>query len=170
MKIYIVGYMGSGKSNFGSDLAEKLGYEFMDLDEVFEQKYHITVVDFFEKYGEDAFRKLESAILHSTETLDDFVISTGGGTPCFCGNMDFINANGKSIYLKLEPAVLAARLKFMKRKRPLIRDLQEKDLLPFITNHIAEREKWYCRSSIIIDGNNPDPGVVAGKIRPDPSL
>ena len=90
MRIYLIGYMASGKSNLGQLLAEKLGYSFIDLDYLFEERFRISVLDFFEKYDEDGFRKIERSILHETLEQDDVVISTGGGTPCFFDNMHFI--------------------------------------------------------------------------------
>ncbi len=168
MKIYIVGYMGAGKSNFGSDLALQLEFGFFDLDDAFQEKYHISVVDFFEKYGEDPFRKVEQELLHSTASLDNYVISTGGGTPCHFDNMDFILANGMSVYLHLEAADLAGRLKFIKHKRPLIRDIADDALPAFIENHLLEREVIYSRAGMIVEGNSAEPKVVARIIKSDP--
>ncbi|HSN49708.1 MAG TPA: shikimate kinase [Bacteroidales bacterium] len=170
MKIYIVGYMGAGKSNFGADLALQLGFNFIDLDDVFQEKYHISVGDFFVKYGEEPFRKLETDILLSTASVDNCVVSTGGGTPCHAGNMDFIVANGKSIYLHLEAEDLATRLKFMKQKRPLIKNVADDDLAAFVGDHLREREAYYSRSEIIIEGDGINPKVVAHLIKSDPVI
>ena len=91
MRIYLVGYMASGKSNLGQILAEKLGYAFVDLDYLFEERFRIRVLDFFEKYDEKGFRTIEQSLLHETTGWDNMVIATGGGTPCFFDNMDVIS-------------------------------------------------------------------------------
>ena len=90
MRIYLIGYMASGKTQIGHILANRLGFSFTDLDTVFEKQFRISVSDFFEKYDEQAFRLLEQKLLLETKNLDNIVISTGGGTPCFFDNMDFI--------------------------------------------------------------------------------
>jgi len=123
MKIYLIGYMASGKTRLGNQLAELTGYRFMDLDEVFEERYRLSVFDFFEKYGEAAFRQIEQKLLVETEKLDRTVIATGGGTPCFFGNMDFIKRHGISIYIRMTVPELAERLQQVKKKRPLLKDV-----------------------------------------------
>ena len=90
MRIYLIGYMASGKSNLGQILAEKLDYSFVDLDYLFEERFRISVFDFFEKYDEDGFRKIEKSLLQETTGWDDVVVATGGGTPCFFDNMRVI--------------------------------------------------------------------------------
>ena len=87
-KIYLVGFMAVGKSTIGKKLAEMLGYTSLDLDDVFEEKYKITIKTFFNKYDEDLFRNLEAELLKTTFEMDDIVISTGGGTACFFNNID----------------------------------------------------------------------------------
>src|SRR5476651_2201785 len=89
-RIFLIGYMGSGKTTLGRRLAARLGYEFIDLDQVFEEKEGITIAQYFTYYGEDAFRKEESAILKQTHYPEKAVISTGGGLPCFFDNMDWM--------------------------------------------------------------------------------
>jgi len=121
MKIYLVGFMASGKSVIGRKLAHELGFSFIDLDEEFERKYRITISSFFQKYGEPEFRILEHKILLETKNIDNHVISTGGGTPCFHDNMTFIKENGVSIYLKVSTPTLIHRLVNSRKSRPVLK-------------------------------------------------
>ena len=108
--IFLVGYMYSGKSTIGKQLAKKLGIAFIDTDLLFEQSYHTSIPLFFKRYGETAFRKLERMILeHSIDENQPHVISTGGGTACHNNNMDWINAHGISVYLEMSAAAICAR-------------------------------------------------------------
>lgn len=156
MRIYLVGYMASGKSNFGRLLAEKLEYGFVDLDYLFEERFRISVLDFFEKYDENAFRKIERALLLETLGQENLVISTGGGTPCFFDNMDVIKKAGISVYLYWETHALIRRLKIVKRRRPLLKDVSPAELGAKVTAHLIEREAFYNRADIKVPGENFD--------------
>ncbi|MEJ5301910.1 MAG: shikimate kinase [Bacteroidales bacterium] len=151
MRIYLVGYMASGKTYTGPRLAEALGYNFLDLDEMFENKYRISIQKFFQKYGESAFRPLERELLHSTFQLQQHVISTGGGTACFFDNMQLMNTYGLTVYLKQSTEALFHRLKLSKKPRPLIKDAGEAELRQQIENHLAERIPYYEQARIIVD-------------------
>ena len=155
MKYYLVGYMYCGKTTFGRRLAEEKGMDYMDLDRAFEARYHYTVPMFFGRFGEDAFRKLETQMLHSTAELDNMVIATGGGTPCHSGNMDFILANGTAIYLQMSVDALVQRALRSHNPRPLLHGLPETELRPIIERQLKEREPVYLRAPIVIDGENP---------------
>lgn len=155
MKYYLVGYMYSGKTTFGRQLAADKEMDFLDLDQAFEQRYHYTVRDFFDRFGEQAFRKLETQLLHTTAELDNIVISTGGGTPCHSGNMDFILVHGTAIYLQLTVDQLVQRALHSHRPRPAMRGLSEQELREKITRGLAERECIYLRAPIILDGTAP---------------
>ncbi len=152
MRIYLIGYMASGKSWFGKELAFAAGLDFIDMDELFEERYRITILDFFERYGELLFRKLEREILKETITLENVVIATGGGAPCFSDNMDFILKSGKSIYLKIDFPLLMNRINGIKKKRPLIKDIASSSLEDYIKDQLAEREPCYLRANYIFDG------------------
>jgi shikimate kinase len=152
MKIYLVGYMASGKSKLGQELSAMTGLAFVDLDEVFEERYKIGIVDFFDKYGDTAFRKIEHQLLLETEFLDQTIIATGGGTPCSEDNIRFIKAHGISIYIRMAVADLAARLKSVKRKRPLLKNVPVDELEQFIGKQLEEREPYYLRADHIIIG------------------
>ena len=149
--VFLIGFMGSGKTTLGRKLASRMGYEFMDLDHVLEAQAGITIAEYFSEFGEDAFRKLESEVLKQTQYPQNAVISTGGGLPCFFDNMAWMNAHGKTIYLKLSPKTLADRLENEKLHRPLLRDKHGDDLVNFITEKLAERDGFYTRAKIITD-------------------
>ena len=155
MKYYIVGYMYSGKSTFGRRLAAERGMEFVDTDWAFEQRYHYTVTDFFRRFGESAFRQLESQILRSTAELDHCVIATGGGTPCHSGNMDFILRQGTAIYLQMTVDQLVERALRSHRPRPAMRGLGGEEIRAVIVRQLAEREPYYRQAQILLDGVDP---------------
>jgi len=117
MKIFLIGFMGSGKTTLGRKLASRMGYEFIDLDHKLEQQVELSIAEYFQLFGEDAFRQLESQVLKKTLYPDNAIISTGGGLPCFFDNMDWMKANGKSVYIKLNPKTLADRLETGKEER-----------------------------------------------------
>ena len=155
MNLILIGYMGSGKSYIGRKLAEELNYGYLDLDDYIQQKEKKTISEIFSDHGEIYFRKKES--IYMKELLDgvkNYVISLGGGTPCFAGNMEAIkNADHtKSIYLKTGIKTLLDRLFSEKEHRPLIAHLKEKDdLEDFIRKHLFERSFYYNQADIIIN-------------------
>jgi len=152
MKIYLVGYMASGKSKLGKELSILTGLSFVDLDEVFEEKYRIGIVDFFDKYGDPAFRQIEHQLLLETEFLDNSIIATGGGTPCSEENIRFIKAHGISIYIRMNVMDLVIRLKSIRRKRPLLMNVPPDSLEQFIRNQLEEREPYYLQADHVFEG------------------
>jgi shikimate kinase len=148
-RIFIVGYMGSGKTTVGKRLAESLSLAFVDLDACIEQKYGKTVSALFAEKGEDGFREIERQSLREAAEIDDAVISTGGGTPCFFDNMEVMNRAGVTIYLKTHPEDIALHLRGSKTVRPLIAGKTEEELVPFITEHLALRESYYEKAHIV---------------------
>ena len=155
MKYYLVGYMYCGKSTFGRKLAAEKGLDYLDLDRAFEERYHYTVPRFFATFGEEAFRKLESQMLQSTAALDNVVIATGGGTPCHSGNMDFILQHGIAIYLQMSVDALVERALHSRNPRPLMRGLSEAALREKIAAQLQEREPFYRKAPVVLDGNKP---------------
>lgn len=155
MKYYLVGYMYCGKSTYGRKLAEQKGMDFLDLDRAFEARYHYTVPRFFEKFGEKAFRQLETQLLHTTADLDNIVIATGGGTPCHSGNMDFILQHGTAVYIRMSVDDIVARALRSRNPRPILHGMPEAELRPIIEAQMKERESVYLRAQMIIDGKNP---------------
>jgi shikimate kinase len=150
--IFLIGFMGSGKTTLGRKLAARLGYMFMDLDHVFEAQEGMTIAEYFSKHGEDAFRKLESEVLKGNPYPGHAVVATGGGLPCFFDNMDWMNAHGKTVYIKLSPKTLADRLQNEKDERPLLRERHGEALIQFIAEKLAEREPFYNKANIIANG------------------
>jgi shikimate kinase len=149
--------MGSGKSTIGLQLAAILEYKFIDLDNFIEEKEQLSVKKIFKTKGEIYFRKLENICLKEIYASENnIVLSLGGGTPCFSGNMDLINSeNSKSIYLKLLPKSLSNRLFSEKEDRPLISHLKtEEDLVEFIAIHLFERQNFYRQATNIITADN----------------
>jgi len=150
--IFFTGFMGCGKTTWSRKLAAHLGYDFIDLDQLLEEQAGMTIAEYFASYGEEAFRILESEVLKQTAYSNNTVISTGGGLPCFFDNMNWMNAHGKTVYIKLSPKTLVDRLEKGKAKRPLLRDKHGDELLAFITEKLAEREDYYLQSDYIADG------------------
>ncbi|MBQ2908191.1 MAG: AAA family ATPase [Bacteroidales bacterium] len=153
-RIYLVGYMGSGKSSALKQLGKLLSWETYDLDSLFEEKYKISVQDFFHKYDEAAFRKLESQLLKETVKYENAVIATGGGTPCFYDNMEWMNANGTTIFLKVSTKTAVNRLLNSKKKRPLIEGKSEEQLLEYVERHYGERMPFYEKAQYTVKGEN----------------
>ena len=117
-RIILIGYMGAGKTTLGKALSKELSIPFYDLDWYIETRMHKTVPQIFEERGEEGFRKIENAMLHEVAEFENVVISCGGGTPCFYDNMEYINQQGDSVYLKATPEVLLRHLKMGKTERP----------------------------------------------------
>ena len=148
MRIYLVGFMGSGKTTFGRKLAQKLGYAFADLDERLAAQSGKTIPELFANLGEAEFRKLEQEVLHQTMADADVVVSTGGGTPCFFDNMAWMNKQGVTIWLDEPLTAIAARLAPEKEHRPLIAKLSDSELLAFLEKQRAERLSFYSSAQI----------------------
>ncbi len=154
-KIFLIGFMGSGKTTLGKRLAKKLEQSFFDLDKEIENSEDLSVNQIFEQYGEAYFRDLESKTLQKIiENNKSFVLSLGGGTPCNQRNMDLINGSGTSIYLKYNTGILASRLSGAKAERPLIKDLDEEQVKNFISDKLVEREPFYNQAQFTVEKNN----------------
>ncbi len=151
MRIYLLGMMGCGKSTVGKKLANKLLYDFYDLDDLIEFKIGTTIADFFEKEGEERFRLIEQETLRETFAFENAVISAGGGTPCFFNNIDEINKNGLSCYLQAEVGVLLSRLKGAVEQRPLLKSLgSEENIGEYLAKLLEKREAFYLQASKIV--------------------
>ena len=147
-RIYIVGYMGAGKTTAARRLAQRMGWEVVDTDALFEEKYKISVNDFFNKYDEPLYRKLESEVLKATESLDHVVVSTGGGTACFFDNMDWMNRHGLTVFLRISPQAAVDRVIHSRHKRPLVEGKSEEELTEFVNQHYASRLPFYEQARI----------------------
>ena len=156
-RIFLIGYMGSGKTTVGKLLATRLGWGFVDMDAHIESKEFKSVSLIFAEKGEQEFRLKEQKCLHEVAEFENVVISTGGGVPCFFDNMEFMNAHGMTIYLKLSAAELAERLECSHaNKRPLLADRKGEELRLFIADGLAQREPFYTRARFAVDGNDKE--------------
>lgn len=149
-RIYIIGFMGSGKSTLGRQLAKQLGYAFIDTDLIIEEQVGMNISELFQQAGEKAFREMETRILHETTLSGKAVIATGGGMACSEEHIKLINANGISIYLEANSAFLKQRLLQGKRHRPLIAGVTEDELEGRIKNLLNEREPYYKQAHYTI--------------------
>lgn len=153
-RIFLIGYMGAGKTTLGKVLAQVMNLTFLDLDNFIEEHYHRTISQIFAEVGEDGFRRMEHDALVEASKFEDVVISLGGGTPCFMGNMQIVNNAGISIYLKPSEEVLLRRLIKGKAKRPIIADKNDEELRAFIHAALEKREPYYLQSNIIFESSH----------------
>ena len=131
-RIFLIGYMGAGKTTLGAALAKATGMSFIDLDLFIEQRFRKSISQIFAEKGEEEFRRIEQRMLHEVAEFEDVVISAGGGTPCFFDNMEYMNRQGMTVYLKATPEILRAHLRMGKQKRPLIAQKNDEELDAFI--------------------------------------
>lgn len=165
MRIYLVGYMGCGKSTIGRKLAKLLSLNFIDLDKYIEERYFKTIPLIFEEEGEKNFREKEQRSLHEVSQFEDVVVSTGGGAPCFFDNMEVMNSTGITVYISPDTEILAGRILKSKNERPLVSGKSKEELIVFINEALIKRSPFYEQAKIIIRGeNNLDPELVIGEI------
>ena len=150
-RIFLIGYMGAGKTTVGKDLSERLGLSFIDLDHYIEGRYHKTVGQLFAEKGEGTFRDIECRMLREVSTFENVLISTGGGAPCFFNNMEFMNETGTTVYLKVSVDELAKRLETCKTTRPVLKGRSGDGLKDFIAESLEKREPYYCRATVVFD-------------------
>lgn len=154
MKITLIGYMGSGKSSLGEILSKKLDLIFYDLDSIISETYGVSIFSFFKKEGESSFRKIEHLMLKTIiKKKKSYILSVGGGTPCFYKNIYLLNKFSKTIYIKIDTYTLFNRLILEKEKRPLISNFSKKELYRFIMKHLLKRVPFYEQASIKIKVN-----------------
>lgn len=151
MIISLIGYMGSGKTTTGKDLAKAIGYEFVDLDEFIEQKYQTKIPEIFAAEGELGFRKKEREALHEILTNTNIVLSLGGGTPVYYNNMEEITKNSVSFFIRVQLPQLVKRLENKKETRPLIAHLTNDELTEFVAKHLFERNQYYEKAKYTIN-------------------
>ncbi len=146
--VFLVGYMGVGKTTIGKLLSQKMGLQFIDLDKYIESRYHKTIKDIFAVKGELKFRVIEREMLREVATFQNVLIATGGGTPCFYDNMEVMNHQGVTVYIKASVEQLVSRLLASKNVRPIIENKSPEELAEFVTTHLAERERYYSKAKI----------------------
>lgn len=165
MIISLLGYMGAGKSHISQLLSDILGYSLTDIDKEISRRAKMPVSEIFQRRGELYFRKMERELLEELlATLDKAVLSLGGGTPCYYNNMELINQNSVSVYLRASVSLLAGRLSRQKEKRPLISHLTDEDLPEFIAKHLFDRNSFYSRARITVDTDGKTPSEIAEEI------
>ena len=146
-RILLVGFMAAGKTTLGKALASDLGLQFVDLDYYIENRYHCTIAHLFAERGEEAFRQIERNMLHEVAEFEDVVISTGGGTPCFFDNMDYMNTQGTTVFLEASPEVIFTRLTIARVQRPLVKGKTADELRQYITEMLERRVPYYTRAT-----------------------
>lgn len=152
MKLFLIGYMGCGKSSIGRKIARRGGLRFVDTDAEVERAEGATISDIMHYEGEEYFRRSERRALETTADDDDVVVSTGGGLPVWSDNMNRIKELGLSVYLHRSPECILPRLSpYGRQKRPKFRGLNDEELLAFMHSHMAEREPVYVRADVTID-------------------
>ena len=145
-RIFLIGYMGAGKTTLGKAFARELGLTFIDLDWYIEERYRKTVQQLFAERSEEGFREIERRMLHEAAEFEDVVISAGGGTPCFFDNMEYMNAQGDTVFLSVDPKVLFRRLRIAKQQRPLLAQKTDEELMAFILEALEKRMPHYSKA------------------------
>ena len=148
--IFLIGFMGSGKTHWGKIWATQMGLAFYDLDEIVATKQGKTIAAIFEKEGESFFRELETAALHNFAEKQNCIVACGGGAACFNNNMEWMNKQGITIYLSATVQFIFNHVIAEKNKRPLIKKLNEAELLFFIEQKLKEREAFYNQAKFIL--------------------
>ncbi len=147
--IFLVGYMGCGKSTLGRTVSAITGCRFIDLDTYIEGRYHHTVKELFALHGESGVRDLERNMLHEVGQFEDVVVACGGGTPCFFDNMDWMNQAGTTVFLDTSVDKLHVRLMRGRHKRPLIADKNDEELRRFIVDALEARMPYYSKAEVV---------------------
>ena len=151
--LFLVGYMGCGKSTLGRKLARRLGVDFIDTDALVEEREGASVADVFRYEGEERFREAERRVLDEVIAGASFaVVSTGGGLPTWRDNMPCMNTVGYTVYLRRSPEQIARRLSpYGRRKRPRLQGLDDEQLVAFMRGDMAAREPFYAQASLVVD-------------------
>jgi len=148
--------MGAGKTTVGKALAKELGLFFYDLDWYIETRMRKTVKQIFDERGEEGFRQIEHNMLHEVAEFENVIVSCGGGTPCFFDNMDYLNQQAETVYLKASPEVLYEHLRMGKGVRPLLLNKTPEETRAFIREQLQQRESFYMKAHHVIDVNLMD--------------
>jgi shikimate kinase len=155
MKIFLIGFMGCGKTHWGKQLGQKLGLPFFDLDQVIEEKEGKDISAIFAEMGEEYFRMLEKDVLYLlTESHESFVMACGGGTPCFFNNIDYMKSRGATVWINCSVECLHSRLLKEKEKRPLVASISDKELKAYIIKKNSDRKIFYQQASVILNDDD----------------
>ena len=158
---FLIGFMGTGKSHWGKLWAAANKLTFVDLDELIEKAEQTTIAEIFDNKGEDYFRKIEKEVLRKCGEFKNFLIACGGGTPCFFENMKWMNDHGVTIFIRSRPVEILDRVMEEKEKRPLLKKLNEGELLFYIEQKLKEREPFYSQAQIKVESNSLDENSFA---------
>ena len=164
MIVFLLGFMGCGKSTKAKQLANRLNCSVIDLDAEIVKNIGQSIAEYFAEFGEDAFRQLESDTLKTFPYPAQCIVATGGGLPCFFENMDWMNAKGQTCYLQMTPTQLASRLG-NREKRPLLKGMNDEKLLTFIENKLQERDPFYTKAKVIVDAFNLDAEMLEERLK-----
>jgi shikimate kinase len=165
MKIFLTGFPGCGKTFFGKAASSQLKLPFFDTDQLIEAESGNSIEEIFRKNGEDFFRKKETDVLKSLNSKRKGLIATGGGTPCFNDNMDWMNENGLTVYLEASAAFLYHRLVKEKKTRPLLAKLSDIELMIYITETLVTRTPFYNLAQLTIDAETCTPARFIAAIQ-----
>lgn len=160
MRIFLIGFMGCGKSTMGRSLAAALNLTFVDLDTYLEERFFRTIPLIFAEEGEDAFRKKERKVLEEVAAFDQVIVATGGGAPCFFDNMELMNEAGYCVFLDVEMETLIHRLTHARIERPLVKGKSPDELREFIGGLMQKRRPFYEKARYIIKGSEIKPEQV----------
>ncbi len=160
MRVYLIGYMGCGKSTMGRKLSSILDISFVDLDKYIESKYFKTIPQIFEEEGEASFREKEQACLKEVSGFENVIVATGGGAPCFFDNMEHMNQTGFCVFLDVDADELANRLIKSKTERPLIKGKSPEELVDFINEMMEKRRPFYEKARYVLKGKEIMPEDV----------
>lgn len=165
-RIFLIGFMGSGKSSIGERLAQRMGWQFVDTDRLIEATHHTTIAQIFVQQGESAFRAIECEVLAQLLPQRRIVVATGGGMACKQENIEKMNAAGTTVYLQASAENLANWLKPERKNRPLIAQQSEEQLLPYIVQTLSQREKFYQQATftICVDQNYATDNEMVSRI------
>ena len=154
--VFLIGYMGCGKTTLGEVLARQMGLRFIDLDDFIEDLQGVSIVEIFDEMGENGFRELERAALQEVAAMTDIIVSCGGGTPCHGNNMDLMNRAGITVWLTTSPERITARLLLpeQKCKRPKINTLPNDEVLLLVQQELSDRTPYYAQAQLQFDSTD----------------
>ncbi len=152
--IFLIGFMAAGKSTLAKKIARSLSFQFIDTDKYIESITGLSISEFIRSSGIDAFRMEEHKALNEIIKMDNSVVATGGGLPCFYNNMDIIKGNGFSIYIKYAPGIIFHRIKNAHTERPLVKGMNDDEMIKFIENTLIEREPFYNKANCVLNKKN----------------
>lgn len=165
MKIFLIGFMGSGKTFRGKALSKKLNLPFFDLDEQIVNSENKSINRIFDEDGEEYFRKKEKEILHIiTESHSSFVMACGGGAPCYFNNIEYMNNSGTTVWLNTPIPVLFERLSLERNQRPLMKTLTDAQLKGFIIKKFSDRKIYYEQADVCIEDENVSLDQIIEKV------